>query len=37
MYHNIKGQQDKIYNELLGEKVVAEKDSVHLSRVMVFD
>ena len=37
MYHKDKAYQDKLYNELLSEKVVAEKDAVLYSRVMIFD
>lgn len=37
MYHSTKGQQDKIYNSLLGEQVTIEKGVVIPPRVMVFD
>ena len=37
IYHNSKNHQDKIYNDLLGEKIVAEHDSMHYSRVMIMD
>ena len=37
MYNNSKGYQDKVYNDLLGEKITAEKDSMHYSRVMQMD
>lgn len=37
MYHGSKGYQDKVYNDLLGEKITAEKESMHYSRVMQMD
>ena len=37
VYHNDKNQQDKVYHDLLGEKSIAEKDTVHYSRVMIMD
>jgi hypothetical protein len=37
LYCSSKGYQDRIYNDLLGEKIIAEKDSMHYSRVMQMD
>ena len=37
LYHNSKNYQDKVYNDLLGEKIVADNDSMNYSRVMTMD
>ena len=37
MYHNASNYQDRVYNDLLGEKLTAEKDEMHYSRVMIMD
>lgn len=37
IYHNDKNHQDKVYNDLLGEKTHAEKDAIHYPRVMSMD
>lgn len=37
MFPRDKSYQDKVYNELLSEKVVANKDSMEYPRVMIFD
>lgn len=33
-YHNDKNHQDKVYNQLLGEKAQVEKDAIVYSRMM---
>ncbi len=35
LYHNDKNQQDKVYNQLLGEKAQVDKDSITYGRVMI--
>lgn len=37
MFPRDKNYQDKVYNELLSEKVVANRDSMEYPRVMIFD
>lgn len=37
IYHNDKSHQDRVYNDLLGEKSHAEKDAIHYPRVMIMD
>jgi hypothetical protein len=37
LYYGSKGYQDRIYNDLLGEKVTADRNSMHYSRVMQMD
>lgn len=37
LYHGSKGYQDRIYNDLLGEKITANNDTMHYSRVMIMD
>ncbi len=37
IYHNVPNYQDRVYNDLLGEKLTAEKDEMHYSRVMIMD
>jgi hypothetical protein len=37
VYHNASNYQDRVYNDLLGEKLVADKDEMHYSRVMIMD
>jgi hypothetical protein len=37
VYHNVANYQDRVYNDLLGEKLTAEKDEMRYSRVMIMD
>lgn len=37
LYHNDKNQQDKVYNDLLGEKSLADKESITYPRIMIMD
>lgn len=37
LYHNDKNHQDKVYNDLLGEKTQVEKDAISYSRVMIME
>lgn len=37
IYHNDKNHQDRVYNDLLGEKTHAEKDAIYYPRVMIMD
>ena len=37
VYHKVANYQDRVYNDLLGEKLTAEKDEMRYSRVMIMD
>ncbi len=37
MYPYDKNYQDKVFNEILSEKIIANKDSMEYPRVMIFD
>jgi len=37
VYHNDKNHQDRVYNDLLGEKTHAELDTIFYPRVMIMD
>jgi hypothetical protein len=37
MFPHDKNYQDKVFNEILSEKIIANKDSMEYPRVMVFD
>jgi hypothetical protein len=37
VYHNDKNHQDRVYNDLLGEKTHAEMDTIFYPRVMIMD